>query len=144
MRSKRSRRAHRRQGQGRTTTGLATRLGPGRRRRPREELRCATRRARARTGLAHGDWARAVDRRTRHLDALIAAAGVGKSRLVRELIAHVRDEGGQVLIGRCLNYGEGITYWPVREIVHAAAGITEADDLVGARGRIGELVAGQR
>jgi DNA-binding SARP family transcriptional activator/tetratricopeptide (TPR) repeat protein len=41
-------------------------------------------------------------------------AGIGKSRLVEEL---VRGANAQVLAGRCLPYGDGITYWPLRTIV---------------------------
>jgi predicted ATPase len=37
---------------------------------------------------------------------------VGKSRLVHEFIGGLGDEGS-VLRGRCLPYGEGITYWPL-------------------------------
>src|SRR4051794_25858913 len=58
----------------------------------------------------------------------VAPAGVGKGRLVREFIAQVRADGGKAHVGRCLSDGEGITYWPIRELVHQAAGITEADD----------------
>src|SRR5690348_7669944 len=47
--------------------------------------------------------------------------GVGKSRLAREFLAGV--EGVTILSGRALPYGEGITYWPLAEMVKAAAGI---------------------
>jgi DNA-binding SARP family transcriptional activator/predicted negative regulator of RcsB-dependent stress response len=61
-----------------------------------------------------------------HLLTIMGTAGVGKSRLVREFI--VRLEGRvRILQGRCLPYGEGITFWPVAEIVRAAAGITDRD-----------------
>ena len=92
-------------------------------------------------------WRRAVDERTPHLVTLVAPAGVGKSRLVREFIERVRADGGRALVGRCLSYGEGITYWPVRELVHQAAGITEADDQAEARAKVAALVgadAGRR
>jgi class 3 adenylate cyclase/tetratricopeptide (TPR) repeat protein len=52
---------------------------------------------------------------------VVGPAGIGKSRLVNELLASVRDEA-TVLVGRCLPYGEGITYWPLRDLVRAAAG----------------------
>ena len=42
--------------------------------------------------------------------------GIGKSRLTNELFAAV-DEQASVLLGHCLPYGEGITYWPVVEVV---------------------------
>jgi class 3 adenylate cyclase/tetratricopeptide (TPR) repeat protein len=84
-------------------------------------------------------WRRVVDERAPHLVALVAPAGVGKSRLVREFTARVRADGGRVVVGRCLNYGEGITYWPVRELVHQAAGITEADTQADARAKVEAL-----
>ena len=47
---------------------------------------------------------------------------MGKSRLVSEFIGSL-DDRANVVRGRCLSYGEGITYWPVAEIVRAATGI---------------------
>ncbi|MHB8643381.1 MAG: AAA family ATPase, partial [Gaiellaceae bacterium] len=52
---------------------------------------------------------------------LLGAAGIGKSRLARELVQHVAGRA-RVVVGRCLAYGEGITYWPLAEIVRATAG----------------------
>src|SRR5207248_11554896 len=46
---------------------------------------------------------------------ILGPAGVGKSRLVAEFLRGV--EGASVLRGRCLPYGEGITYWPVVEVL---------------------------
>ncbi|MBA3364988.1 MAG: AAA family ATPase, partial [Actinobacteria bacterium] len=51
--------------------------------------------------------------------------GVGKSRLARDFVAGL--EGATVLSGRCLPYGEGITYWPLAEMVKVAAGIADDD-----------------
>ncbi len=70
-----------------------------------------------------------------HVVTLLGAAGVGKSRLVTEALAHVRDRA-DVLVGRCLPYGEGITYWPVSEIVRQASGIGETDDAATALGKL--------
>ena len=52
---------------------------------------------------------------------VIGEPGIGKSRLARELAARLGDRA-TVLEGRCLPYGSGITYWPVREMVLQAAG----------------------
>jgi class 3 adenylate cyclase len=60
-------------------------------------------------------YERAVRERGCHLFTILGAAGVGKSRLVGELLATIED--ARVLRGRCLSYGEGITYWPVVEIL---------------------------
>ncbi|MGZ5293073.1 MAG: adenylate/guanylate cyclase domain-containing protein [Actinomycetota bacterium] len=70
---------------------------------------------------------RARDERTSHLFTLLGPAGVGKSRLVREFLA---DADATVLRGRCLSYGEGITYYALGEIVRQAAGITESEGAV--------------
>ena len=51
---------------------------------------------------------------------------MGKSRLAREFVSTL--EGATVLVGRSLPYGEGITYWPLAEMVKAAAGISDDDD----------------
>jgi tetratricopeptide (TPR) repeat protein len=53
--------------------------------------------------------------------------GVGKSRLAREFVAGL--EGATVLSGRCLPYGDGVTYWPLAEMVKTAAGISDDDKL---------------
>ena len=53
--------------------------------------------------------------------------GVGKSRLAREFVAGL--EGATVLSGRCLPYGEGVTYWPLAEMVKASSGISDDDPL---------------
>ena len=58
--------------------------------------------------------------------SVIAEAGVGKSRLVAEFL-DVVGGAADVLRGRCLSYGEGITFWPVVEILRGAAGITAED-----------------
>ncbi|MEO8425122.1 MAG: adenylate/guanylate cyclase domain-containing protein, partial [Actinomycetota bacterium] len=60
------------------------------------------------------------------LFTLFGSAGVGKSRLVEEFISGLGD-GAAVLIGRCLPYGEGITYYPVVEAIKQAAGLADFD-----------------
>jgi DNA-binding SARP family transcriptional activator len=50
------------------------------------------------------------------LVTLAGEAGIGKSRLVRELARHAAGDA-QVLIGHCPAYGDGVTYWPLREMV---------------------------
>ena len=63
---------------------------------------------------------RAAQRRAPQLVTVIGEPGIGKSRLARELAARL-DPRATVLAGRCLPYGLGITYWPVREMVLQAA-----------------------
>jgi hypothetical protein len=60
------------------------------------------------------------------LVTVVGAPGVGKSRLVAEALASVAERA-TVLRSRCLPYGEGITYWPVRELVQAATGIEHGE-----------------
>src|SRR5712692_5356706 len=70
------------------------------------------------------------------LATIVGEPGVGKSRLLAELEAAVSDRAS-VLSGRCLAYGEGITFWPLAELVREAADIR--DDLAAeeALGRLG-------
>jgi class 3 adenylate cyclase/tetratricopeptide (TPR) repeat protein len=60
-------------------------------------------------------WERVVSERACHLFTVLGAAGVGKSRLTTEFVSSL--DGPPVVRGRCLSYGEGITYWPVVEVV---------------------------
>ena len=48
--------------------------------------------------------------------------GVGKSRLIREF-APAAGRARPVVRGRCLPYGDGITFWPIAEMVRGVAGI---------------------
>jgi class 3 adenylate cyclase/tetratricopeptide (TPR) repeat protein len=63
-----------------------------------------------------GDFEQSVKDRSCHMFTLLGQAGVGKSRLVRAFVAAVGDRA-RVLRGRCLHYGDGITYWPVVEVL---------------------------
>jgi len=78
--------------------------------------------------MLQGTFARLVPERSCHLFTVLGAAGVGKSRLVGEALRELADEA-IVLSGACLPYGEGITFWPVLEIVKQATGLTEEDSL---------------
>jgi class 3 adenylate cyclase len=68
---------------------------------------------------------RALADRQCQLVTVLGAPGIGKSRLAREIALELGKDA-VVLSGRCLPYGEGITFWPLREIF-AAAGA--GDDL---------------
>jgi class 3 adenylate cyclase/tetratricopeptide (TPR) repeat protein len=59
--------------------------------------------------------ARAVAERSCQMVTVVGPPGIGKSRLIRELVHE--QSGPRVVVGRCLPYGEGITYWPLAEIV---------------------------
>jgi class 3 adenylate cyclase/tetratricopeptide (TPR) repeat protein len=79
-------------------------------------------------------FTRAAEDRSCVLFTVLGAAGEGKSRLVEEFLESVDGSAG-VLTGRCLPYGEGITYWPVAEAVRTALGVRafDAPPEVGAR-----------
>ncbi len=66
-----------------------------------------------------------ADRRV-SLVNVVGPAGVGKSRLVGEFLAGASVQA-RILRGHCLPYGEGITYWPLREVLGMAAGILDSD-----------------
>ena len=63
-------------------------------------------------------WDRATSEGRCELVTVVGDAGVGKSRLVAETMARI---AGRVVRGRCLPYGDGITYWPVVEVVKQLA-----------------------
>ena len=66
---------------------------------------------------------------------VLGTAGVGKSRLVDEFLSWV-EERATVYRGRCLAYGEGITFWPVIDVVNQAAGLTDEDTMEQAKAKI--------
>jgi class 3 adenylate cyclase/tetratricopeptide (TPR) repeat protein len=66
--------------------------------------------------LLCGTYDEAVGTRGCRLFTVVGPAGIGKSRLAAELCAALRDEA-EILTGRCLAYGDGITFWPLVEIV---------------------------
>ncbi|HEU5207225.1 MAG TPA: AAA family ATPase [Gaiellaceae bacterium] len=87
--------------------------------------------------LLRATYRRAAAAGEPHLVTLVGEPGVGKSRLVRELLAALADENPAptVRTGRCLAYGDGITYWPLGEIVREQLALREgapAEDLEGA------------
>jgi class 3 adenylate cyclase/tetratricopeptide (TPR) repeat protein len=68
--------------------------------------------------------ARAERERAPQLVTLFGPAGVGKSRLLAELVERLP---ARLIKGRCLPYGEGITFWPLAEAAKAHAGILDTD-----------------
>src|SRR6266545_334122 len=84
-------------------------------------------------------YGRAVEQAGPHLVTIMADAGVGKSRLVRELWERLGREEPEPLrrTGRCLAYGHGITYWPLGEVLKEHLGILESDPPDVVRERLG-------
>jgi class 3 adenylate cyclase len=84
-------------------------------------------------------WEQVLTERVCHLFTILGAAGVGKSRIVSDFVErHATD--ARAVNGRCLAYGEGITYWPLAEVVRDVAGITDEHDAANARSRIEAVV----
>ena len=77
----------------------------------------------------------AVATGTGRLVTVLGEAGVGKSRLLREFTAGLGGSA-RVVQGRCLPYGEGITFWPLAEAVRSAAAIAEDDHVDAARAKV--------
>ena len=91
----------------------------------------------ARLGAAFDE---AATQRACRVATVVGDAGLGKSRLVTEFVARNGDRA-RTLWSRCLPYGEGITFWPVTEIVWAAGGIGEVESPEEARAKVRALVA---
>lgn len=74
-------------------------------------------------------YRRVVDSRRHHLVTILGSAGVGKTRLVEEVLAALADGADPpvVLRGRCPAYGEGLTYWPLAEMLRQECGIKDSD-----------------
>ena len=85
-------------------------------------------------------FGRCVRERACHLFTVLGSAGVGKSRLLAEALASI--DGATVLTGACLPYGEGITFWPVLQIVRQATGIVEGDPPAEAARKIAAVLEG--
>jgi class 3 adenylate cyclase/tetratricopeptide (TPR) repeat protein/DNA-binding winged helix-turn-helix (wHTH) protein len=82
---------------------------------------------------------RAIANNQCHLFTVIGEPGVGKSRLVYELALRTADRA-RALRGRCLAYGEGITFWPIVEVVKEAAGVDDADSPEEAREKVAATI----
>src|SRR5437667_7415054 len=74
------------------------------------------------------------------LVTVVAPAGTGKSRLLHGFLDG-RGRGLTSLVGRCLPYGEGITYWPIAEAVRGLAHVLEDDPAEVVTERVGTLFA---
>src|SRR6185369_701623 len=66
---------------------------------------------------------RSFDERRPFLVSVIAAAGVGKSRLLEEFLDGL-DPATKVAIAQCLPYGQRLTYWPLRAILLSILSLT--------------------
>jgi DNA-binding SARP family transcriptional activator/tetratricopeptide (TPR) repeat protein len=77
---------------------------------------------------------------TARVVTVVGEAGIGKTRLLQELVKSARDEA-RILVGRCVSYGEGATYLPIAEAVRQAAPSADAIAALLEREHDGEQVA---
>jgi class 3 adenylate cyclase/tetratricopeptide (TPR) repeat protein len=84
-------------------------------------------------------WTKVVQEVRPHLVTILGEAGIGKSRLVAAFESTLANEA-RILHGRCLPYGEALGYGALAEVVKELAGISAADDMETASGKLGELV----
>ncbi len=80
-------------------------------------------------------FGQAVHDRSCQLFTVLGSAGVGKSRLAAELLARLE---ARVVRGRCLSYGDGITYWPVVEVLKQLGSFPEGDSARPLRALLGD------
>jgi DNA-binding SARP family transcriptional activator len=84
----------------------------------------------------HAAYADARDSGRCRVVTVVGEAGVGKTRLMRELLLPLRDEA-RILVGRCVSYGEGATYLPIAEMVRQVVRETSVEG-------IGALLGGEK
>jgi class 3 adenylate cyclase/tetratricopeptide (TPR) repeat protein len=84
-------------------------------------------------------WDKVRDEGSPQLVTVLGAPGIGKSRLLLALSERA-EKDGTAHWGRCLPYGEGITYWPVTEILKSAAAIRHDDDAMAISAKLDALL----
>jgi class 3 adenylate cyclase len=84
---------------------------------------------------------RAVDGPGCELITLVGPAGIGKSRLALDFADSVREHAA-VAVGRCLSYGEGLAFWPLREVVAGVAGRADGASTDEVRSGLARLLEG--
>ena len=87
--------------------------------------------------------ARTLGERSPQLVTLVGVPGIGKSRLVLELYGAIERHPDLISWrhGRCLPYGEGVTFWALGEMVKAQAGILDGDDEAEAARKLSDAVS---
>ena len=91
----------------------------------------------------HDAFDQAVSDRSCQLFTVLGPAGVGKSRLVQEFLGDLSGKA-HIARGRCLPYGEGITFWPLREAVREAVGLDDTDSAEEGRAKLAQALEGEQ
>jgi class 3 adenylate cyclase len=82
---------------------------------------------------------RAIAERRCEMVTLVGTAGVGKSRLAQEFAGTLHGEA-RALSGRCLSYGAGLTFWPLRQVVNELAGTDDGEPADAVKAKIARLL----
>jgi class 3 adenylate cyclase/tetratricopeptide (TPR) repeat protein len=92
--------------------------------------------------LLEDTLARVLEERSSQLVTLVGVPGIGKSRLVLELYEAIERHPELISWrqGRCLPYGDGVTFWALGEMVKAQAGILEGNDAAEAERKLAGAV----
>jgi class 3 adenylate cyclase/tetratricopeptide (TPR) repeat protein len=95
--------------------------------------------------LLIGTFERAVQQRSVQLVTIVGEPGVGKSRMIAELFAYMDSKPELIRWrqGRCLPYGEGITFWALGEIVKSEAAILDSDSAAVAAAKLDAVVSSE-
>ncbi len=88
-------------------------------------------------------YERAATDRACQLFTVLGTAGAGKSRLVEEFLYAHADGDAEILRGRCLPYGEAITWYPITEALRGVLGLSDFADADVVRSAIHEAVGAE-
>ncbi len=80
--------------------------------------------------ILHDRFDQCIDTPGCVVTTLVGPAGIGKSHVVRHFADEVKNRA-RVVVGRCLPYGDGITYWPLKDIVDQLGGAAALPDMMG-------------
>lgn len=96
------------------------------------------------SALLANAFERAASDRACQLFTVLGSAGAGKSRLAEEFLGSLAGTDVEILRGRCLPYGEGITWFPVTEAVRGALGLPDFADEATIRETLAAAVQGEQ
>jgi class 3 adenylate cyclase len=89
--------------------------------------------------VLRGAFDRTVSGRSCELVTVVGPAGIGKTRLTSDFVGSLGGSATTVT-GRCLSYGEGLTFWPLREIVGELVGTEDGDSAEEVQARVSRFL----